>query len=95
MIFYNAIGRPGIQMFRVPTFELAKAIKAQSSGDRDQECDWRLDITFGGLVPAQVDVLHDILRFSSRPEHAVSNAKQSSTMCREGLTVVTLMHFGA
>ena len=52
-------------MFRVLTFELAKAIKAKSIGDSDEECDWRLDIAPDGLVPAQVDILHDILRFSS------------------------------
>lgn len=65
MILDKVIGRPGIRMFRVLTFELAKAIKAKSSGDGDQECDWRLDSASDGLVPAQVDILHDILRFSS------------------------------
>src|SRR5262245_60927785 len=80
VIFNECLRQTRSRVFNALTLALPKAIKAKSCGDGDQECNRRLYIASPRSVPAQVDILNEVLRVSPRAEHAVGNAEQSRTM---------------
>src|SRR4029077_11325517 len=65
-------------------------IDTESCGCRRQECGRILNHVSIGRLPAQPNVLHDILGLRRTSEHAVGDAEQTRTPPRESLNAIVV-----